>query len=85
MYPVPDGGAIRAVPAIKAYATSGTLQNNLILVPSTIDPSGRGRYLAYPPRMPLFFGSLLSLLGVKSVKGVIASLSLARRASLYIF
>lgn len=85
MYPVPDGDAIGAVPAIKAYATSGILENNLIPIPSTIDPSGRGRYLAYPPGVPLFFGSLMSLLSVKSVQAVIVSLSLARCASLYVF
>lgn len=85
MYPVPDGDAIGPVPAIKAYATSGILQNNLFLIPSTIDPSGQGRYLAYPPGMPLFFGSLMTLFGAKSIQGVIISLSLARCASLFVF
>ena len=85
MYPVPDGDAIAPVPAIKAFATSGILQNKLFLTPSTVDPSGQGRYLAYPPGVPLFFGTLMSLFGAKSIQAVIVSLSLARCASLFIF
>ena len=66
MYPVPDGDAIGPIPAIKAYAMSGILENKLLLIESTIDPSGMGRYLAYPPGMPLFFGSLMSIYSEKS-------------------
>lgn len=85
MYPVPDGDAINPIPTIKAYATSGILQNKLFLVPSTIDPSGLGRYLAYPPGMPLFFGSLMSFFGDKSYQSALIVLSLARCASAFIF
>lgn len=85
MYPVPDGDAIGPVPAIKAYATSGNLENKLFLIPSTLDPSGQGRYLAYPPGVPFFFGSLMSIFGAKSIQGAIISLSLARCASIFIF
>ena len=85
MYPVPDGDAIGPVPAIKAYAMSGILQNKLFLVTSTIDPSGLGRYLAYPPGVPLFFGSLMSFYGGKSYQDVLVLLSLVRSASAFVF
>ena len=85
MYPVPDGDAIGPIPAIKAYAMSGILENKLFLIESTIDPRGMGRYLAYPPGMPLFFGSLMSIYSAKSYQDVIILLSLARCASTFIF
>lgn len=85
MYPVPDGDAIGPVPAIKAFATTGILKNNLFLIPSTIDPSGQGRYLAYPPGVPWFFGALLSLFRQTSYQSTLIVLALARCSSVIIF
>lgn len=85
MYPVPDGDAIFFIPTIKTYAITGTLENKLVDMSFTTDPRGLGRFLYHTPGTPLFFGSLLSLFGVKSYQNVLILLSLARCASVFLF
>lgn len=85
MYPVLDGDAIAFVPAIKAYAVTGILENKLIDLSYVTDSERQGRFLFYTPGFPFFFGKLLSFFAEKSYVHAVLLLALARAASVFIF
>ena len=85
MYPVPDGDSIWFVPPIKSFALDGHLENKLLDNIYTTDPKGLGRFLYYPPGLPLFIGGIASFFGLNSFKSIFILLSIVRSASLFVF
>ena len=85
MYPVPDGDSIFFLPAIKAYSSTGIVDNKLVDLSFDTDPSGLGRFLFYTPGFPLALGSAMALFGLTSYKGALLFLSFVRVASVFLF
>ena len=81
MYPVPDGDAIYFIPAIKAYASTGVVDNKLVDLSFATDPEGLGRFLFYTPGFPVVFGSAMAITGVANYQLALIFISFARVAS----
>ena len=85
MYPVPDGDAIYFIPAIKAYASTGVVDNKLVNLSFDTDPDGLGRFLFYTPGFPVAMGSAMAMNGASSYQLALIFLSFARAGSTCLF
>jgi hypothetical protein len=84
LYPVPDGDSIFFLPAIKAYASTGVVDNKLVDLSFSTDPDGLGRFLFYTPGYPVIMGSAMALFGASSYQLALLFLSLVRAASTFL-
>ena len=84
LYPVPDGDSIFFLPAIKAYASTGVVDNKLVDLSFITDPDGLGRFLFYTSGFPVIMGSAMALFGASSYQLALLFLSLVRAASTFL-
>ena len=85
MYPAPDGDSIFFLPAIKAYASSGIVENKLVDLSFETDPKRLGRFLFYTPGFPVALGSAMAIFHLTSYKGALFLLSVIQTASIFFF
>lgn len=73
------------IPAIKAFASTGVVDNKLVDLSFDTDPEGLGRFLFYTPGLPVVLGSAMAMTGASSYQIALIFLSFARAASTCLF